>query len=297
MAAVCTVIVGISLVVGRLLHYTGKYLKKKNQKPLFEALQKIKEGILFTFIYHVGMGCYILNRKGGSILGAEGKFCYISGLGQHHLESMGMSACHLANGVPAPGNFHRIRMNSGNDMVLGNSAADSTPGFPPGSAMSCMSEMVVSPTLVMSGGHFPFTASEISGMGVDTSALDSAFTSDVANSASLQLGEDNGEGNSRDSLRSLAQIPWSFSLSDLTADLSNLGERMVEVDKSRVVTLSDRVGGSADSTCAQVCHSRSRARTDYWVTSGCNKEEVEHGNASVGKYLETSILKNPDHGI
>ncbi|KAK1365529.1 hypothetical protein POM88_041090 [Heracleum sosnowskyi] len=51
-AAVCTVIVGISLAVERLLHYTGKYLKKKNQKPLFEALQKIKEGILFTFIYN-----------------------------------------------------------------------------------------------------------------------------------------------------------------------------------------------------------------------------------------------------
>lgn len=108
-------------------------------------------------------------------------------------------------------------------MVLGNSAADSSPGFPPGSAMSSMSEMAVSPTSVTSSGHFPFTASEISGMGVDTSALDSAFTSDVANSVGLQLAQDNGEGNSRDSLRSLAQIPWSFSLSDLTADLSNLG--------------------------------------------------------------------------
>ncbi|KAK1398043.1 hypothetical protein POM88_007906 [Heracleum sosnowskyi] len=45
-AAVCTVIVGISLAVERLLHYTGKYLKKKNQKPLFEALQKIKEELM-----------------------------------------------------------------------------------------------------------------------------------------------------------------------------------------------------------------------------------------------------------
>lgn len=108
-------------------------------------------------------------------------------------------------------------------MVLGNSAADNTPGIPPQSAMSSLSEMAVSPTSVASSGHFPFTASEISGMGVDTSALDSAFTSDVANSVGLQLAQDNGEGNSRDSLRSLAQIPWSFSLSDLTADLSNLG--------------------------------------------------------------------------
>ncbi|OWM67834.1 hypothetical protein CDL15_Pgr010772 [Punica granatum] len=66
-AAVCSVIVAISLGVERLLHYTGKaihfsppysspyslyicavfvsclYLKKKGQKPLFEALLKIKE--------------------------------------------------------------------------------------------------------------------------------------------------------------------------------------------------------------------------------------------------------------
>ncbi|GKC72392.1 MLO-like protein 1 [Tanacetum coccineum] len=42
-AAVCTLIVGISLAVERLLHYAGKKLKKAGQKPLFEALQKIKE--------------------------------------------------------------------------------------------------------------------------------------------------------------------------------------------------------------------------------------------------------------
>ncbi|KAH0978555.1 hypothetical protein GBA52_028274 [Prunus armeniaca] len=45
-AAVCTVIVAISLALERLLHYGGKYLKKKNQKPLFEALQKIKEELM-----------------------------------------------------------------------------------------------------------------------------------------------------------------------------------------------------------------------------------------------------------
>lgn len=43
-AAVCTVIVAISLGVERLLHFLGKYLKKNQQKPLFEALQKVKEG-------------------------------------------------------------------------------------------------------------------------------------------------------------------------------------------------------------------------------------------------------------
>ncbi|KAK2966590.1 hypothetical protein RJ640_025275 [Escallonia rubra] len=45
-AAVCTVIVSISLAAERFLHYSGKYLKKKNQKPLYEALQKIKEELM-----------------------------------------------------------------------------------------------------------------------------------------------------------------------------------------------------------------------------------------------------------
>uniref|UniRef100_A0A7N0U7G2 MLO-like protein n=1 Tax=Kalanchoe fedtschenkoi TaxID=63787 RepID=A0A7N0U7G2_KALFE len=45
-AVVCTVIVAISLAVERILHYAGKWLKKKNQKPLFQALQKIKEELM-----------------------------------------------------------------------------------------------------------------------------------------------------------------------------------------------------------------------------------------------------------
>ncbi|KAG6668889.1 MLO-like protein 1 [Carya illinoinensis] len=45
-AVVCSVIVLISLVVERTLHCVGKCLKKNNQKPLFEALQKIKEELM-----------------------------------------------------------------------------------------------------------------------------------------------------------------------------------------------------------------------------------------------------------
>ncbi|XP_050257486.1 MLO-like protein 1 [Quercus robur] len=45
-AVVCFVIIAISLAAERLLHYTGKYLKKKNQKPLFHALEKIKEELM-----------------------------------------------------------------------------------------------------------------------------------------------------------------------------------------------------------------------------------------------------------
>ncbi|KAI3678617.1 hypothetical protein L6452_37916 [Arctium lappa] len=45
-AAVCTVIIGISLAVERLLHYAGKKLQKGGRKPLFEALQKVKEELM-----------------------------------------------------------------------------------------------------------------------------------------------------------------------------------------------------------------------------------------------------------
>ncbi|KAI9111252.1 hypothetical protein K1719_017863 [Acacia pycnantha] len=45
-AVVCSVIVAVSFAVERSLHYGGKYLKKKDQKPLFQALQKIKEELM-----------------------------------------------------------------------------------------------------------------------------------------------------------------------------------------------------------------------------------------------------------
>ncbi|GAV67180.1 Mlo domain-containing protein [Cephalotus follicularis] len=45
-AVVCSVIVLISFAVERILHYAGKYFKKHNQKPLFDALQKIKEELM-----------------------------------------------------------------------------------------------------------------------------------------------------------------------------------------------------------------------------------------------------------
>ncbi|KAL0341418.1 UNVERIFIED_CONTAM: MLO-like protein 1 [Sesamum radiatum] len=43
-ALVCTIIVAISLAAERILHFAGKYMLKKNQPLLFQALQKIKEG-------------------------------------------------------------------------------------------------------------------------------------------------------------------------------------------------------------------------------------------------------------
>ncbi|MBA0728424.1 hypothetical protein Golax_001325 [Gossypium laxum] len=45
-AAICTVIVAISLAMERLLHVVGNVLKRKQQKPLFEALLKVKEELM-----------------------------------------------------------------------------------------------------------------------------------------------------------------------------------------------------------------------------------------------------------
>nr|XP_009380517.1 PREDICTED: uncharacterized protein LOC103968895 isoform X1 [Musa acuminata subsp. malaccensis]XP_009380518.1 PREDICTED: uncharacterized protein LOC103968895 isoform X1 [Musa acuminata subsp. malaccensis]XP_009380519.1 PREDICTED: uncharacterized protein LOC103968895 isoform X1 [Musa acuminata subsp. malaccensis]XP_009380520.1 PREDICTED: uncharacterized protein LOC103968895 isoform X1 [Musa acuminata subsp. malaccensis]XP_018675564.1 PREDICTED: uncharacterized protein LOC103968895 isoform X1 [ len=136
--------------------------------------------------------------------------------GQPHVDPMGcgLSSCHVVNGIPAPGSFHPIRMNSGT-----NGTTEAAHTAPP--AISSMSEMAVSPASAASSNHFPFS-SEISGIGLDVTALDTTFPPDVVNSGGLQLGSD-GVGTSRDSIRSSGQL-WNFSLSDLTADLTNLGD-------------------------------------------------------------------------
>ncbi|XP_078173066.1 MLO-like protein 1 [Carex rostrata] len=45
-ATLCSIIVLISVIFERLLHLGGKTLKRKNQKPLFDALQKLKEELM-----------------------------------------------------------------------------------------------------------------------------------------------------------------------------------------------------------------------------------------------------------
>jgi len=105
--------------------------------------------------------------------------------------------------------------------MMENGTPEAAHALPPSSAVSTMSEMAVSPASVASSNHFPFTP-DISGMGMDASALDTTFASDVVHTGGLQLGPDGGIGSSRDSAGSLGQL-WNFSLTDLTADLTNLG--------------------------------------------------------------------------
>ncbi|XP_042433658.1 uncharacterized protein LOC122020024 isoform X1 [Zingiber officinale] len=138
--------------------------------------------------------------------------------GQSHVDPMacGLSSCYVVNGIPTPSSFHPIHINSGT-----NGTSEMVHATPPCGAISSMSEMAMSPASAASSNHFPFTL-EMSGLGMDGSTLESTFPSVAAHTGELQLGSD-GAGHSRDPTRSLEQL-WNFSLSDLTADFSNLGD-------------------------------------------------------------------------
>ena len=125
----------------------------------------------------------------------------LSASAQLHLDPMGLSSCHVVNGVPARGNFQPIPMNC---------------------ATTSKTEMAVSPSSVASSAPFTFASSDMTGMGMDPTVLDSAFTSEMGTSGEMQLGIDGGPGTSKDALRSGGQLPWTLSLTDLTADLTNL---------------------------------------------------------------------------
>ncbi|KAG8067499.1 hypothetical protein GUJ93_ZPchr0005g15586 [Zizania palustris] len=113
-------------------------------------------------------------------------------------------------GIPAPGGYNPIRMSSGNGMMENEVSGTVHTG-----AMS--SEMAVSPSSAMSSNHVAFTP-DISGMDVDASAVNATFGDDLGNGGPLQIGPDGGDSSS------LGQQIWDFSLSDLSADLTNLGD-------------------------------------------------------------------------
>ncbi|MED6126515.1 hypothetical protein PIB30_079268 [Stylosanthes scabra] len=197
------------LLFNHLLEH--QYHLMKSSSPAKVPLAPIQNGIHPMSVNNLPMGYPVLQQP--PLLAA----------GQPHLDSMGGAISgHVVNGVPAPSNYHSIRTNSGNGMVMNHSTPDMdmATAIAPNGVSSSLSEMPVSPASVASSGHFPFSASEISRMCTDAAALDTAFTSDVTSSAGLQLAPDNVNGVSR----SLDQIQWNFSLSDLTADLANLGD-------------------------------------------------------------------------
>lgn len=107
-------------------------------------------------------------------------------------------------------------------------------------------EMVSSPVSVASNGQFPFTPSEMTELGVDTSVLDSAFTSHLANLERLGIGAD---GASKESLQPSGQTTWNFGLFDTAgwpsmqgkmqfSLMHNLILKNMELQKMEVVHLS-----------------------------------------------------------
>uniref|UniRef100_A0ACD6A8K3 Uncharacterized protein n=1 Tax=Avena sativa TaxID=4498 RepID=A0ACD6A8K3_AVESA len=62
-AAVCFVIVSVSLAAERFLHYLGKALKHKKQKTLFSALQRLKEELML-----LGFISFVLSLSQGLIV-------------------------------------------------------------------------------------------------------------------------------------------------------------------------------------------------------------------------------------
>ncbi|KAG6483215.1 hypothetical protein ZIOFF_059857 [Zingiber officinale] len=118
--------------------------------------------------------------------------------------SFGLPSCQANNGTLAPGTSHPGQMNNDEPSKAAVASACRC------KAMPSMPEMAATPEPVASNDHLRFVPPEIP-MGPDASAADTTFTSDI----DLEF--------SRDSLRSLG-INWNFSLSNLTTDLTNLGE-------------------------------------------------------------------------
>ncbi|GJN24930.1 hypothetical protein PR202_gb12708 [Eleusine coracana subsp. coracana] len=79
-ASVCSVIVLISLLFERMLHRLGKRLMKSSQKPLYDALLKIKEGWILLQLMLLGFISLLLTV----FQGATQKICVQESL-MHHL--------------------------------------------------------------------------------------------------------------------------------------------------------------------------------------------------------------------
>jgi hypothetical protein len=88
--------------------------------------------------------------------------------------------------------------------------ADTVPIFPAGGVKL---EVASSPISVASNSQFPFSP-ETSGLNLDTSALDSAYTSHMANLEGLSIGSDDWTACSKESLQLSGQMTWDFGFSN-----------------------------------------------------------------------------------
>ncbi|CAN6349378.1 unnamed protein product [Urochloa humidicola] len=194
----------IELVQNLIERCLQLYMNKGEVVRTLSNRARIEPGFT-TLVNNMPVGYPVLQQSG------------MAAPGQPHVSPMacGPPSSHIVNGIPAPGGYHPICMNSGNG-IMENKTHETAHVATAGSAMS--SDMVVSPSSAMSSNHVSFTPSEISGMCVDESSTNAAFGADVGNGGPLQIGPDAADGSS------LGRQIWDFSLSDLSADLTNLGD-------------------------------------------------------------------------
>uniref|UniRef100_A0A0E0DNB4 Uncharacterized protein n=1 Tax=Oryza meridionalis TaxID=40149 RepID=A0A0E0DNB4_9ORYZ len=189
----------IELVQNLIERCLQLYMNRGEVVRTLSTRARIEPGFT-TLVNNLPMGYPVLQQPG------------IPASVQPHVNSMscGPPGCHVVNGIPAPGGYNPIRMSSGNGMT-----ENEVPGTAHAGAMS--SEMAVSPSSAMSSNHVSFTP-DISGMDVDASTVNATFGDDLGNGGPLQIGPNGGDSSS------LGQQIWDFSLSDLSADLTNLGD-------------------------------------------------------------------------
>ncbi|CAN6331017.1 unnamed protein product [Urochloa humidicola] len=196
----------IELVQNLIERCLQLYMNKGEVVRTLSNRARIEPGFT-TLVNNMPMGYPVLQQPG------------MAAPGQAHVSPMacGPPSSHVVNGIPAPGGYHPICMNSGNG-IMENKTHETAHAATAGSAMS--SDMALSPSSAMSSNHVSFTPSEISGMCVDESAAiaNATFGADVSNGGPLQIGPDAADGSS------LGRQIWDFSLSDLSADLTNLGD-------------------------------------------------------------------------
>lgn len=109
--------------------------------------------------------------------------------------------------------------------IMYRNPADTVPIFPAGGIKL---EVASSPIAVASNSQFPFSP-ETSGLNLDTSALDSAYTSDMANLEGLSIGSDDWTACSKESLQLSGQMTWDFGFSN-AAEWSNFQGKIAFLD-------------------------------------------------------------------
>ncbi|XP_059456627.1 uncharacterized protein LOC132186655 [Corylus avellana] len=185
------------------IHLFNNLLGKQYQLMKFSATEKVpsapmQDEIHHKPVYNQPLGYPILQQPP------------IPSMGQLPSTYVGnMPSGHMVHGIPAPGNFNPMQITSEKNVLMDRGAVDTVPVIP---SIPMKLENSSSPASLPSDGQFPFTPSEMSGLSMETSGLDSACKS----SEDLQLGPDGQIGQLTELFQSSALNPFDFVLPSLT---------------------------------------------------------------------------------